>query len=535
MSATAATRSGNFPPLWTEWNGKYRDTVRDFWRGEPSTPRRVRLPASPAPPTSTSTAAASRIASINFITAHDGFTLRDLVSYNDKHNEANGEDGRDGESYNRSWNCGAEGPTDDREINDLRLRQQKNFLTTLMVSQGVPMIAHGDELCRTQRGNNNVYCQDNATSWVDWDLGADEKALLEFTRGLVRLRRSHPVFRRRRFFAGSAEHGGRVLPRRHPLVHPGGRVDDRAGLGRRGRPHRSWSSSTVRRSPSPTPGARRSSTTTSSSSTTPRPRPSRSCCRPPEWGDWWRTEVDTAPDLLDPTWYEAGADVVVESRSLLVLRHPRDEAERPEPPVLATTQDTVAPADRPDHADDLIAEELTVCRTPQIAPPIAPVRAGRAHARPTGSRCTAASASGRPRSRPAYLASLGVSHLYLSPILQATPGSVHGYDVVDHNRLSAEAGGLAGFDRLAAAAREAGLGLVVDVVPNHMAVPTPAHVNAALWSLLKYGQDSPYAPWFDIDWDVDDGRILMPVLGQPARRRPRQRRARRWSDDGGAA
>jgi glycogen operon protein len=190
---------GNFPPQWTEWNGKYRDTVRDYWRGEPATLDEFgyRLTGSADLYEHT---ARRPVASINFVTAHDGFTLRDLVSYNEKHNEANKEDGRDGESHNRSWNCGVEGPTDDKEINALRARQQRNFLTTLLLSQGVPMIAHGDELGRTQQGNNNVYCQDNELSWIDWATADTE--LMEFTRAVSALRTAHPVFRRRRFFSG---------------------------------------------------------------------------------------------------------------------------------------------------------------------------------------------------------------------------------------------------------------------------------------------------------------------------------------------
>ncbi|MBG9318598.1 glycogen debranching protein GlgX [Corynebacterium belfantii] len=192
---------GNFPPLWTEWNGKYRDTVRDFWRGEPST-----LGEFASRLTGSSDLYANNgrrpTASINFITAHDGFTLNDLVSYNHKHNDANGEDGRDGESHNRSWNCGEEGPTEDPEINKLRARQRRNFLTTLLLSQGTPMIAHGDEMARTQDGNNNVYCQDNETSWMDWELADKNAALMEFTKRLITIRRNHPVFRRRRFLAG---------------------------------------------------------------------------------------------------------------------------------------------------------------------------------------------------------------------------------------------------------------------------------------------------------------------------------------------
>jgi isoamylase len=190
---------GNFPPQWTEWNGKFRDTVRDYWRGEPATLGEFasRLTGSADLYENT---ARRPVASINFVTAHDGFTLRDLVSYNEKHNEANKEDNNDGESYNKSWNCGVEGPTDDPEVDALRARQQRNFLATTLLSQGVPMISHGDELGRTQNGNNNGFCQDNETTWVHWDKADTE--LMEFTRSVSALRAAHPVFRRRRFFSG---------------------------------------------------------------------------------------------------------------------------------------------------------------------------------------------------------------------------------------------------------------------------------------------------------------------------------------------
>ena len=192
---------GNFPAIWSEWNGMYRDTVRDFWRGEPATLGEF---ASRLTGSSDLYAANDRrpTASINFVTAHDGFTLHDLVSYNEKHNEANKEDNRDGESHNRSWNCGVEGPTDDPDIIQLRGRQIRNFLTTLLLSQGTPMICHGDEMGRTQNGNNNVYCQDSELSWVDWSQATDNKDLIDFTRRLIELRNDHPVFRRRRFLAG---------------------------------------------------------------------------------------------------------------------------------------------------------------------------------------------------------------------------------------------------------------------------------------------------------------------------------------------
>jgi len=196
---------GNFPPRWTEWNGKYRDTMRDFWRGEPSTLDEF---ASRLTGSSDLYEHTGRrpVASINFITCHDGFTLTDLVSYDEKHNEANGEDNRDGESHNRSTNCGVEGPTDDPAVNALRGKLKRDLLATLFLSQGVPMVSHGDELGRTQRGNNNAYCQDNELSWVDWSQVDAE--MLEFVQRLGKLRAEHPVFRRRRFFDGQPVDGG---------------------------------------------------------------------------------------------------------------------------------------------------------------------------------------------------------------------------------------------------------------------------------------------------------------------------------------
>jgi len=192
---------GNFPGLWTEWNGKYRDTVRDYWRGEPAALGEF---ASRLTGSADLYEATGRrpIASINFVTCHDGFTLADLVSYNHKHNQDNGEDNRDGESHNRSWNCGVEGPTDDPEIIELRHRQMRNIITTLMLSQGTPMISHGDEVGRTQRGNNNGYCQDNEITWINWADAGRYEDMLEFTRAVTALRVKHPVFRRRRFFDG---------------------------------------------------------------------------------------------------------------------------------------------------------------------------------------------------------------------------------------------------------------------------------------------------------------------------------------------
>ncbi|MEL7510608.1 MAG: glycogen debranching protein GlgX [Cyanobacteria bacterium J06554_3] len=200
---------GKFPLLWSEWNGKYRDTVRDFWRGEDSTLGEFALRLTGSSDLYEHTGRRPH-ASINFITAHDGFTLRDLVSYNDKHNEANGEENRDGEDHNRSWNCGAEGSTDDPEILQLRIQQQRNYLATLMLSQGVPMMLAGDEMGRSQQGNNNTYCHDDELSWLNWELSTEQKELLRYTQKLVKLVKSHPVFRRRDWFYGREIHGSGI-------------------------------------------------------------------------------------------------------------------------------------------------------------------------------------------------------------------------------------------------------------------------------------------------------------------------------------
>jgi glycogen operon protein len=313
---------GNFPPLWTEWNGKYRDTVRDFWRGEGGTLAEF---ASRITGSSDLYEHDGRkpIASINFVTAHDGFTLRDLVSYNEKHNEANGEGGNDGESHNRSWNCGAEGETKNKKVKALRLRQQRNLLTTLMLSQGVPMLLHGDELGRTQGGNNNGYCQDNEISWVHWDLDADQRDLLEFTRRLLELRREHPVFRRRRFFAGSADHGGESEVGDIAWFEPSGQHMD----------EESWAN-----------GYARSMSVFLNGGAIPEPDDRgqrvvddsflvlfnghddqlRFTLPEEEYGAGWLVEVDTGAQEVDPDLVlTPGSQVTTQARSVMVLRCPR--------------------------------------------------------------------------------------------------------------------------------------------------------------------------------------------------------------------
>jgi len=310
---------GNFPPGWTEWNGKYRDCMRDFWRGEDSMLAEFanRFTGSSdlyyddfRRPT----------ASINFITAHDGFPLNDLVTYNEKHNEANGEDNNDGETHNRSWNCGVEGPTDNQWINDFRERQKRNFLATLFLSQGVPMLVAGDEMSRTQGGNNNAYCQDNEISWLNWPTA--DKSLIEFTKKLIHLRKEHAVFRRRRWFQGQLIKGHGLediawfLPNGEEMEYEHWEQDHAKSLaiflngrgvhskGEKGEVvlddsffviFNAYEDSLMFHAPSE------------------------------KYGEHWRVSVDTFRGLVepeDPTIYKAGEAFLVEGRSVLVLKNP---------------------------------------------------------------------------------------------------------------------------------------------------------------------------------------------------------------------
>jgi isoamylase len=318
---------GNFPPLWTEWNGKYRDTVRDYARGELATLGEF---ASRITGSSDLYEHDGRkpIASINFVTAHDGFTLRDLVSYNEKRNDANGEGGNDGESHNRSWNCGVEGPTDDPEISALRLRQQRNLLTTLLVSQGVPMLLHGDEVSRTQDGNNNTYCQDNEISWVNWDLDDEKQGLLDFTRRLVELRSEHPVFRRRRFFAGSADHGGESEVGDIAWFQPDGQHMD----------EESWANGYARSmmvflngAQIPEPDARGQKTVDDSFLVifNGHHEPIDYTLPGDTYGEGWLVEIDTAADQIKPEEHSPGAHITTQGRSVVVLRAPREPISGP--------------------------------------------------------------------------------------------------------------------------------------------------------------------------------------------------------------
>ncbi|MBD3336105.1 MAG: glycogen debranching protein GlgX [Candidatus Eisenbacteria bacterium] len=307
---------GNFPPVWSEWNGKYRDCVRDFWRGQDQTLSEFAYRFTGSSDLYEDT---SRLpfASINFITAHDGFTLEDLVSYNEKHNEANGERNRDGEDHNRSWNCGEEGPTDDPAIRELRRRQKRNFLTTLFLSQGVPMILGGDELGRTQSGNNNAYCQDNAVSWVDWDRIDEE--LLEFTRRLIRLRHEHPVFRRRRWFYGTAIHGSQVKDIAWFTMEGTQMKEENWGEGFAKSLGIFLNGSTI---PNPNPRGDPVTDDDFYVILNAHHEPLEFTLPRAMWGKRWVKLIDTAVGWLDgEETFKARERLQVESRSLVVLRH----------------------------------------------------------------------------------------------------------------------------------------------------------------------------------------------------------------------
>jgi len=307
---------GNFPPVWTEWNGKYRDCVRDFWRAEEQTLGELAARFTGSSDLYENT---SRLpyASINFVTAHDGFTLQDLVSYNEKHNEDNGEDNQDGEDHNRSWNCGQEGPADDPEVLWLRNRQKRNFLATLFLSQGVPMLLGGDEIGRTQRGNNNAYCQDNDISWYDWE-NVDHE-LLEFCQRLIQYRKDHPVFRRRRWFQGRPIHGSEVK--------------DIAWFTQQGEQmaEEDWGQREAK-----------SLGVFLNGRTIPNPNPRGEPVKDDDfllmfnahhesldftlpaayWGESWILELDTSLGWVDEEEpFEAGGSITVQGRSLTVLRH----------------------------------------------------------------------------------------------------------------------------------------------------------------------------------------------------------------------
>jgi glycogen debranching enzyme GlgX/malto-oligosyltrehalose synthase len=449
---------GNFPPLWSEWNGKYRDTVRDFWRGSDQTLAEF---ASRLTGSSDLYEASGRRprASVNFVTAHDGFTLRDLVSYTEKHNEANGEGNRDGSDDDRSWNCGAEGPTDDAVIVALRARQQRNFLTTLLLSQGVPMLLGGDELGRTQDGNNNAYCQDNELSWINWS--HIDESLLTFTRRLVALRMQHPVFHRPGWFLGRPIHGAAATD--IAWFKPDGEEmsddDWAAGFAK---------SLGVFLNGEAIPGTDAQGQPIVDASfyllLNAHHEPLDFCLPRRPWSRRWVKVLDTAEPLSQTRgpFYEAGESVRVDARSILLLQRTVVE-----PQASYRVQ---------------LNEGFTLVDAAAIAD---------------------------------YLAALGVSHLYSSPFLQAAPGSAHGYAVVDPSRVNRDLGGEEGHQALVEALGRHGLGQLLDIVPNHMAITGPE--NPWWWDVLAHGQASRYARYFDVDWEPPEARlrnkVILPVLG----------------------
>ncbi|HVD02800.1 MAG TPA: glycogen debranching protein GlgX [Candidatus Dormibacteraeota bacterium] len=308
---------GNFPPLWSEWNGKYRDTVRDYWRGAE---RGVAEFAFRLTGSSDLYASNGRrpFASVNFVTCHDGFTLSDLVSYDEKHNQANGEDNRDGTDDNRSWNCGSEGPSHEPAVEELRGRQQRNFLGTLLISQGVPMLLAGDEFGRSQQGNNNAFCQDNEISWIDWSRAESNADLLDFTRRMLRLRKDNRVFRRRRWFEGVTLHGQGVSDIGWFTPHGDEMTDEEWGQGFV-KSFAVFLNGGAIRSPDLRGEAVQSASFcvlfNAHSETVEFKLPSI------EWGDGWHLVEDTAAKQRQdpPAHYRSGETIPIAARSLAIL------------------------------------------------------------------------------------------------------------------------------------------------------------------------------------------------------------------------
>jgi isoamylase len=456
---------GNFPVRWAEWNGRYRDTMRAFWKGDGGQAAELgfRLTGS-----GDLYAMSGRkpSASINFITAHDGFTLNDLVSYNDKHNEANGEGGRDGTNDNRSWNCGAEGVTSDREVLQLRRRQARNLLATLLLSQGTPMLLAGDEFGRTQGGNNNAYCQDNETSWVDWSWSAEQRKLHEFTRRVLTLRRQHPALHRSKFFQG------------RPIQNAD--LSDLAWFRHDGQPmsEEDWNNPSTRSMTMFLAGR----------------------------------GIDDVDDHGRPIVDDDLLLAINASHVDLTLKLPLVQSVEEWLLLLDTNDDGREARVKANGSVRLPARSLMLFGSPSRVLR----RGGALHTLGVTYRMQlhGGFGFGAAAAQVDYLHALGITDLYVSPIFVAAKGSRHGYDVVDHERLNPEIGSEEEFESLSQALHQHGMGLCVDWVPNHMG-NAPGQ-NPWWEDVLENGPSSVHALAFDIDWaplkhELRD-TVLLPLL-----------------------
>jgi glycogen debranching enzyme GlgX/malto-oligosyltrehalose synthase len=460
-----------FPVRWSEWNGRYRDTVRSFWRGDRgrTSDLSYRLTGS-----SDLFQSGGRrpTASINFVTAHDGFTLRDLVSYDHKHNEANGEENRDGAADNVSSNNGAEGDTDDPAVRERRARKARSLLATLLLSQGTPMICGGDEIGRTQRGNNNAYCQDNESSWLDWRLDGERLALLAFARRVSRLRREHPLVRRATFFQGQEIQG--VGVKDLVWVRPdGSRMIDS-----------DWNDPSTQ------------SLGMFAAGSGLEPVDEHGAAQSDDDLLLLMNAGESDVDFVIPAFVERGGAVPWE----LALDTADDRARGHVEPGSATTLAA--------HSLQLLLRRA-VGFGGLLAVHGAPVSTYRLQLQPGfGFREALGIVD--------YLDELGAGALYTSPYFRAERGSVHGYDVVDHSSLNPELGGDEDHRAFTDAIRSRGLRHVVDFVPNHVGVGSAQ--NPWWRDVLESGPSSPYASWFDIEWDTlaaeQRGKVLLPILGR---------------------
>jgi glycogen debranching enzyme GlgX/malto-oligosyltrehalose synthase len=462
---------GRFPVRWAEWNGRYRDTMRAFWRGDGGRAADLgyRLTGSSD---LYQKGGRSPSSSINFITAHDGFTLRDLVSYDVKHNEANGEDNRDGEDHNASWNCGAEGETSDPKVRSLRARQVRNLLATLLLSQGTPMICAGDELGRTQKGNNNAYCQDNEISWHDWELDDERRALFAFARKLIRLRHEHPLIQRATFFAGREIRGVGVRDAVW-FRHDGEPMTDE-----------DWSNQST------------SSLGVFMSGSGLEPLDEEG--RPQNDDDLVLVLNASDSDLkfVLPTFVERGRALAWDL-------------------LLDTADDAADEQVEPNEATEMKSRSMKMFSRRAVGPGGlqaaygAPVSTYRLQLRGGfGFREAQALLD--------YLDDLGVGGVYTSPYLRAERGSTHGYNVVDHHAIDPAIGTLAEHAAFTDDLRTRGLRHLVDFVPNHVGIGTGEN---AWWNdVLENGASSPYAEFFDVEWrppaSALHDKVLLPVLGR---------------------